>query len=346
MPTFCRHNRFAENCPICSKTELTRPGTVGGTASPASRRPAKPASSSAKRRTPRGGDLVVRRQARAADDGYEHELVPGLRARADAVRLAEELAFSVARLQELSSDPPGLYAEAASTEDREEALWLTFLIAYLSPQEGEEPWAAIAAARTPWGAEELPDLDTAAAGPRGSHEARRGTSVVEAYRTRADRAGSQAALLAGEASLTPQRRFDRAFERLQLGGLSRGARYEFLLTAGRLGLLDVEPWSLMFGLGEAGDKTTLAAKRVFGIGDPMNLRRRATDLAAAADVPVAALDLALVNWALPAGDRITAGATATADPEVVRRLRATLGVSAEVAEVGGDDGGDGDDDSA
>jgi hypothetical protein len=335
VPTFCRHNRFAENCPICSKAERARPGTVGGAAGKASRRPARAASSAApKRRSSRAGDLVVRRQARAADDGYDHELVPGLRASADAVRLAAELAFSVARLRQLEADPPGLHAVAASAPDREEGLWLAFLIAYLSPLESGDPWAGIEAARTPWGLEALPSLEGVELGPRSSHEPRRGTATLEAYRTRADRAGSQAALLAGEGSLTPQRRFDRAFERLQLAGFSRGARYEFLLAAGRLKLADVEPWSLMFGLGEAGDRTTLAAKRVFGIGDPMNLRRRAAELAAAAEVPVAALDLALVNWALPSGERITAGATVEADPAVLARLRRVLGVPADLATEG------------
>jgi hypothetical protein len=58
----------------------------------------------------------------------------------------------------------------------------------------------------------------------------------------------------------------------------------------------------------------------------MNLRRRAAELAAAAEVPVAALDLALVNWALPSGERITAGATVGADPVVLARLRRVLGV--------------------
>jgi len=32
-PTFCRHNRFVENCPICSKKERAKPGTVSGAAS-------------------------------------------------------------------------------------------------------------------------------------------------------------------------------------------------------------------------------------------------------------------------------------------------------------------------
>jgi hypothetical protein len=66
---------------------------------------------------------------------------------------------------------------------------------------------------------------------------------------------------------------------------------------------------------------------VFGIGDAINLQRRASDLAAAVGVEIAALDLALVNWARPPGDRIHAGATVSADParrdEIVDALGAT-----------------------
>jgi hypothetical protein len=50
---------------------------------------------------------------------------------------------------------------------------------------------------------------------------------------------------------------------------------------------------------------TLAAKRVFAIGDRLTLERRARELAAAAEVPIEALDLALENWAR--SDRITQG---------------------------------------
>ena len=72
-----------------------------------------------------------------------------------------------------------------------------------------------------------------------------------------------------------------------------------------LGVFDLRPWSLH--LSDAMDPTTIAAKRVFGIGDAMNLQRRASDLANAAGVPMEALDLGLLNWSRPEGERITAG---------------------------------------
>jgi hypothetical protein len=153
---------------------------------------------------------------------------------------------------------------------------------------------------------------------------------VVAYRAWAGRAGSQRQALLGDPSWPPQRRFDRAFERLALPGLGRAARFEFLLLCGRLGIVDMEPSSLQ--LGRETDATVLAAKRVFGIGDAINLHRRAADLAAAAQVPIAALDLALVNWARPEGERIAAGTPeAVADPELLARLAAVLGVDVERA---------------
>ena len=58
----------------------------------------------------------------------------------------------------------------------------------------------------------------------------------------------------------------------------------------------------------ASDLTTLAAKRVFAIGDPLNLERRARALAEAIAVPIETLDLALANWSPPApGRRATLG---------------------------------------
>ncbi|HYM54095.1 MAG TPA: hypothetical protein VES97_01930, partial [Solirubrobacteraceae bacterium] len=89
--------------------------------------------------------MRVQREGRAEDDGYRSELVPGLRASADASRLAEEIAFSSARLLALGEDPPGLYAEARALAagDLERATWTCFLIAYLSPLEGEDPFAGI-----------------------------------------------------------------------------------------------------------------------------------------------------------------------------------------------------------
>ncbi|MEA2316567.1 MAG: hypothetical protein QOD44_756 [Solirubrobacteraceae bacterium] len=276
----------------------------------------------------------MRRMARAADDGYEHDLVPGLRATAEATRLADEMAFATARLERLATDPPGLYAEVARLArdgDVEEAAWLTFLIAYLSPVEGPDPFHSIEQARVPWATGELPDLEGVEPGPRTAHDPRRGTATLAAYRAWAQRAGSQAAAYAGEPSWTPQRRFERGFERLALPGFSRGPRYELLVLLGTLGVFDLRPWSLH--LVDAMDPATVAAKRVFGIGDALNLQRRATDLATAAGVPMEALDLALVNWSRPEDERITGGVPAAPDPARRDALRALLRAQPAEAEA-------------
>jgi hypothetical protein len=262
--------------------------------------------------------------ARAADDGYEHELLPGLRSSVDAARLADELAFSANRLDELSADPPGLYADVARSADPEEAAWLAFLIAYLSPLDGDDPWAGIGAARTPWASGEVPALDEVALGPRTAHSAARGAATLLAYRAVAQRAGSQAAAFTGDPSWPEPRRFDRAFERLALPGFGRAARYELLVLLGRLGVFPLRPWSLQLGA-DALDPTVVAAKRVLGIGDPLLLQRRAADLASAAGVPIEALDLALTNWQR-AGERIAAGATVGVEGERRDAIGAALGL--------------------
>jgi hypothetical protein len=168
--------------------------------------------------------MRVRRAERPVADGYGNGLVPGLHATPDARRLVDEIAFGAGRLAELETDPPGLYAEVAALPDAEEALWLAFLIAYLSPIEGDDPFAAIRSVRTTWEGGELPDLEAVATGPRSAHEAGRGTATLEAHRAWAHRSGSQLAGLAGEASWTPERRFERAFERLSFPGFHRAAR--------------------------------------------------------------------------------------------------------------------------
>jgi hypothetical protein len=258
--------------------------------------------------------VKVRRLVRGVDDGYSHRLLPGLRSSEDAGRLAEEIAFAAARLDVLASDPPGLYSETAAQQDAEEALWLCFLIAYLGPTETEDPFASIRAAHVPWSSGEVPRFEGVEAGPRGAFEAGRAEATVEAYRAFATRAGSQAAALGGEPAWPPERRFGRAFERLSLPGFHRAARFELLVTASRLAGLDARGDALHVG-GE--DDVTLAAKRVFGIGDTLLLERRAADLAAGVQMPVEALDLALFNWFNP-GDRTTGGTPgAVGDPDPI-----------------------------
>jgi Alpha-glutamyl/putrescinyl thymine pyrophosphorylase clade 3 len=316
VPTFCRHGRLEATCPICS-----RKAREGQAAAPRRATPRPARSSSGRSPSARaGGDLRVRRMARAADDGYEHDLLPGLRSSVDAGRLADEIAFSAGRLDELATDPPGLYAEVTGAADVEEATWLAFLITYLSPLEGDDPWASIEVARTSWASGELPMLEDVALGPRAAHDPARGASTLLAYRAWAERAGSQAQAFTGDPAWPDQRRFDRAFERLSLPGFGRPARYELLVSLGRLGVVALQPASLRF----TDDATTLAAKRVFGIGDTMNLQRRASDLASTLGVPMEALDLALLNWSRPPGERITAGAQDVAFEDRAAALRRQL----------------------
>lgn len=263
-------------------------------ATPARASAARSGATRARSGSGRGSGMTVRRLAREAEDGYHCALVPGLRSVAGAERLAVELAFGAARLERLAADPPGLYAEVAdSAQEIEERTWLAFEIAYIGPQDGDAPFDAIAAARTPWASGELPALDGVATGPRTSYDVARASRTLEAYRAWVGRAGSQAVAFTGEASWAPERRFARVFERLALPGLDRGARFDLLTTLGRLGVYELHAGALGFG---GSDTVTLGAKRLLGIGDPLLLERRAADLAAACELPLDALDVGFYNW--------------------------------------------------
>jgi hypothetical protein len=278
---FCRHNRMTAKCPICSK-EMEAELRAKAPPRPAGIRRA-PATPRARRAaTPRTGALVTRKLARAEDDGYRNALVPGLRATADAERLASALMIAAERLE-----PPGPYADVATEPDREQASWLAFLLALAGP-EAPELQEAIAAAAPRYADGDVPDLPDAHA------------RAVAAYRQWADRAGSQAAGFTGEADWSPQRRFARVFERLALPGMSRAARFELLVTLAAAGLYELEPDQLQLGVEE--DATTQAAKRILLSGDKMLLERRARDLAAACDVPLAALDRAFALWGDPGAE--------------------------------------------
>jgi hypothetical protein len=277
MPLFCRHNRLTANCPICSRElqEDLRAKAPPRTRSTPSRSGGRRGSSSAR---PRG--VVTRRLARAADDGYRNPLVPGLRATADAERLAAALGAAAARL-----GPPGPFPAVAEEPDLEEATWLAFLL------------SLGAAARPPWASGEVP-----------SEHARTAT----AYRAWAERAGTQQAAFEGEPAWTPQRRFARVFERLALPGFPRAARFELLTALGAAGRYELEAGELMLAAGE--DATTEAAKRALVSGDKLLLERRARELAEACRVPLAALDRALAVWGTP-GDHVDLSAEV---PEPIR----------------------------
>jgi hypothetical protein len=204
---FCRHNRLTSKCPICSRelddnlrkqapTRAVRPRATSAAAGRTRR-----ASSS------RPGGVVTRKLARAADDGYRNPLVPGLRATADAERLAVALTQAAARLE-----PPGPYPDVASEPDLEQATWAAFLHALGT------------------GGELTPAQQRTA----------------DAYKAWVERAGSQEAAFTGEATWTPERRFGRVFERLALPGFTRGARYDLLAALGAAGRYPLAADSLHF----------------------------------------------------------------------------------------------------
>ncbi len=236
--------------------------------------------------------------------------MPGLRASADALRLTHEIAFSAGRLLALAAQPPGLYGEARALadEDLERATWMCFLISYLGPLEDGDPFAGFRQALLRPCRASCLDLTECPSG--SSHEPRaapllatpRGSRARGALAPGGPRSGTQAAAFTGDPAWSPERRFERVFERLALPGFARMGRYELLVTLGRLGLYELTPDSLQLagarGLSSE-DLTTLAAKRVFGIGDPLVLERRAQSLAQAAAVPIETLDLALANWQSP-----------------------------------------------
>ncbi len=132
---------------------------------------------------------------------------------------------------------------------------------------------------------------------------------MHAYRHWALHAGSQVQGLVGEESWTPQRRFERAFERLALPGFGRMGRFELLVTLGRLGLYELQADSLHLAVGRGPgpeDLTTIAAKRVLAVGDPIYLERRASAFAQELDVPSTCS-----TWRSPTGARASARPSAS-----------------------------------
>ncbi len=114
MPTFCRHNRFFADCPICSK------GTVLDPARSAARRPSSRSGSSGSRRrstTPAPGAPRASRGPFVAAGPYDGaevrlERVPG------GLRMASWRGGQIERTAPVldAADAPALLAEAATKE--------------------------------------------------------------------------------------------------------------------------------------------------------------------------------------------------------------------------------------
>jgi hypothetical protein len=284
VPTFCRHNRLVQNCTICAreqnfearpvvsssapKVSQPREG-VGNTAAPQSPLAPKPAGRAA------ANNVRVRRLVRGVEDGYRSQLLPGLKSSEDAARLAEELAFSTRRLSLMEQVAAGEPAGGVPQ------VWHEIV----GPGDIE--------ARTQVALRHVLD------GPRGLKSGNRDDAIA-GFAAWGVRSGSLEAAFSGEPTWGPERRFERIFERLGgIRGLDRDPRYELLTTLGRLGVYELRPGKL-FLRGE--NEATWAAKRVLGIGDPLLLNGRASELAQACQAPLETLDLAFHNWG--AGTRI------------------------------------------
>ncbi|HEX3805055.1 MAG TPA: hypothetical protein VHV75_19675 [Solirubrobacteraceae bacterium] len=310
MPSFCRHNHLIQNCTICAREQNFEARPVVSSSAPKSSQPAEHVTRERPAGTRRaksplaagaaggsGRGVRVRRLARGVEDGFRSPLVPGLKSSVDAERLAEEIAFATWRLDVM---------EAVAAGDQ--------------VADAHPIWSEIA---RPGDIEQRTELafSTVVAGPRGVGSEERADEVLSAYHAWAERAGSQQAAFTGEAVWTPERRFERVYERLQFGGLGRDTRFELLTLLGRLGVYELRAAKLFLS-GE--NEATWAAKRALGIGDPLLLERRAAELARVCDAPVEAFDLAFHNWG--SGARVTDGLPedAEGDELVLEQARAAL----------------------
>jgi hypothetical protein len=299
MPTFCRHNHLLQNCTICAREQHFEARPVVSSSAPKSTQPRERTEGTdgpraERARAPRvakagtGRTVRVRRLARGVEDGYRSALVPGLKSSEDAERLAEEIAFSATRLLLMEQVAAGAAPE------------------YLPPS-----WSEIAA---PGDLDErtMLAMNVVLDGPRGLKSGN-SDDAIAGFEAWGDRNGSLAKAFTGEPSWTPERRFERTFERLGgVRGLDRDTRYELLTLLGRLGVYELRPGKLFLS-GE--NEATWAAKRALGIGDPLLLERRSGELARASGVPIEALDLALHNWG--SGTRVTGGLAEDAEGDAV-----------------------------
>jgi hypothetical protein len=307
MPSFCRHNRLLQNCTICAREQNFDARPVVSSSAPKASLPHEHEPAERPGRTPRvkasatarSRSVHVRRLARGVEDGFRSPLLPGLKSSVDAERLADEIAFATWRLELM---------EAVAAGD---------------PLAAEHPiWSEIAGDGDIEQRTELA-FGLVIAGPRGVGSEERAEEALAAYRAWAERAGSQQAAFTGETVWTPERRFERVFERLQFGGLGRDTRFELLTLLGRLGVYELRAGKLFLS-GE--NEATWAAKRTLGIGDALLLERRAADLAQACGAPLEAFDLAFHNWGI--GARVADGLQedAEGDELVLEQARAAFGL--------------------
>ena len=284
-----------------------RPVVTPGVAAPPRPGPARPASAARGARSRggapgsagRGSGVTVRRLARE----QRRRLPVGAGARAEirrrrdgwptrwrSPRPAGTAGHRSARAVRGGRRPAG---------DIEQRSWLAFLLAWLGPLDGDDPFGAIAAARTPWASGERPTST--------AWQPARARSRPAARRGRPRRTGpGRPRRLAGRrvrrrAGWTPERRFARVYERLALPGLDRGRSFRPAGDARRAGVYELPPAPCTSAAptGHARCQADPRDRRPAAAGAPLG---RAGECVRA---PLEALDLGFFNW--ERGARASAG---------------------------------------
>ena len=209
---------------------------------PSTPKPRTASSASASSTSPRSSKrLVTRKLPRAADDGYRNPLVPGLRATADAERLAVALTRAAERLV-----PPGPYPLLAEEPDLEQATWLAFLLS-LAAGAARRAGGPARLGRTPTSraARRRPAPRPPTAPGRSAPARRRPRSPASRLERRSAASGA-----CSSGSRCP--------------ASAAATRFDLLATLGAAGRYELEADALHF---VEDDATTLAAKRALVSGD-------------------------------------------------------------------------------
>ena len=196
--------------------------------------------------------MRVKRESRAEDDGYRSgarcpgcappptpsgwpRRSPSPRAPAQPLRARSPGALrarSRARRRRTSSGRPGC----------------CFLIAYLCPLEGEDPFVGSACGAAPEcsSARAAGDLGGSPLGPRTSHDPARGAGTLDGLPPlgRARRPVASSSGVRGRSRVEPRAALRAGVRAPRAAGLRRMGRYELLVTLGRLGLYELRADSL------------------------------------------------------------------------------------------------------
>jgi hypothetical protein len=295
---FCRHNRPTANCPICSREFEDQLRS----SAPEKARSSRARKSSRSKREQTGSvtkstrtrhtasRLITKKLERPQDDGYRCNLVPGIRATADAKRLAQALARAISRLQF-----PGPYHAVADQPNSEAATYLAFLLALVGREAHDLHEIIVADFQSEGNFDVFSQTDNfgALALPVTASIPEHLQKTITAYNAWIQRFGSQKSAFIGEEEWSPTRRFARVFERLAFPNFGRSERFELLVTLNSTEIYELEPDSLFV---PADDDVSIAAKRLLHSGEKLFLERRVRELADGCDVPIAALDYAFWLW--------------------------------------------------